>query len=480
MRHYRSYQKTWKPSRLVGKFLGLSFVVLGFIFLLGFWTNDKSLRALKIFFGDASFLVVPICFFVAYFLSRNRFKAALYTLFLLPLGTMVMPYFHLSGGSLYKLSKNLYFHLIPIGIILVAGVFLLSYGRRLFSLKGLWSLYCRARTLGRGLFRWIAKAFRWLNPPLNKKKEGIALGLDEAGERDRSSFSVHERLPITIPGELQEQIQKYISRRNVSLGDISGYHNLTVHLKSDIDGYMQDRARAKQYIGESNIKAYLLYGPGGTGKSYFAQCFMGYLKKRYGFVPFDVKNWQQLAGSSWQQSMKALMEFLDTIRDCRSHGLKVCITWDEFDGYIGGEMASDSKRIAAVKAAFDDWHAETGSPLIFFATTNEPQEFSEEMLRPGRLSPVFFPPPDIEARRAIIRKHLRDRKIEDDKRETIGEWIANKTERATISELINYMDTVGSTVYQRMRDQDQERPMTLEDFQREPIKIKITTFSSRR
>ena len=472
MRRFNNRRRFYRPNRLLSQIFAVAFVSLGLICLVGFLTNQKSLKHLRLFLGDGLYLVGPVCFLMVYFLFRNRFKAALYTLFLLPLGAILMPYFHLNGGYCYKLSKNLYSNLIPIGIILVVGVFLLSYRRRLPSLRKVVSIYYGVRRLGRVLLQWVPKAFRWLSLSGNKKKEGIGTNGCEIQEPDGSTSSFHERLPIMIPGELQERIKKYISRKNVSLNDISGYHNLTVHLKSDIDGYMQDRARAKQYIGESNIKAYLLYGPGGTGKSYFAQCFMGYLKKRYGFIPFDVKNWQQLAGSSWQQSMKALMEFLDTIRDCRSHGLKVCITWDEFDGYIGGEMASDTKRIAAVKAAFDDWHAETASPLIFFATTNDPQEFTEEMLRPGRLQPVFFPPPDIEARRAIIQRHLKNRKIEEGEREKILEWIASHTEKATISELINYMDNVGSKVYERMRHLAQDRPITLDDFQREPIKIK--------
>ena len=267
-------QKTWKRNRyprrgnkIVFQFFALGFIVFGFVCLIGLWTNDKNTRVLRHVFGDASLLITPACFLAAYFVSRRRFKAAFYSLFMVRLGAIVMPYFHLSGGYLYKLSKNLYSQLIPIGIILVAGVFLLSYGRRFFSLRGLRSLYYRMRGLGKGLFRWISKALKWFNLSLNKKKEGIALGLDEVGERDRFNSSVHERLPITIPEELQEQIQKYISRRNVSLSDISGYHNLTVCLKSDIDGYMQDRARAKQYIGESNIRAYLLYGPGELAKA---------------------------------------------------------------------------------------------------------------------------------------------------------------------------------------------------------------------
>ena len=96
-----------KTSHFVTKFLGLSFVVLGIIFLLGFWTNDKNLRGLKIFFGDASFLLGPVCFLIAYFLSRHRFKAALYTVFLLPLGAIMMPNFHLNGGYFWKLSKKI-------------------------------------------------------------------------------------------------------------------------------------------------------------------------------------------------------------------------------------------------------------------------------------------------------------------------------------------------------------------------------------
>jgi energy-coupling factor transporter ATP-binding protein EcfA2 len=465
------FQNCKHNGRRVGKqtfaarLVSAAFLIFGFLCLIGFWSNEKAFIILRSWLGVGALTIIPVSFLVSYLISKRLVKGAFWSLLLIPAISIIAPFLGLNGGKggtlFRKLSLLALDHIFMIAFCLACALILHIFRNRIFNKVCLTGILNALRQA----IRLIKQSVIGVLNPLNNPKAVTDTNDDEKTPSPSADQDIQEGL--------RTRIMKYESRYIGNLNNIRGYNNLVKRLKNDIDGYILERAKAKQYIGETSVKSFLLYGPGGTGKSFFARSFAGYLSQQYGFIVFDVKNWQQLAGSGWQQSMKALMEFLDLIQDCRLQGVKICIIWDEFDGFIGGEMPSDTKRIAAVKAAFDDWHAQKATaPLLFFATTNDPQEFSEEMLRPGRLQPVFFPPPDSEARKAIIQGHLKDRKLKISERDRIIDWIATNSNNATVSELISYMDNVCGMVYEKARKQKEDLPIMFEDFQRAAMNIK--------
>lgn len=62
------------------------------------------------------------------------------------------------------------------------------------------------------LLKLISKGMRMVAPPHeSKKNEGIVVSDHEIEKQESSTFSFYERLPIIVPGELQERMKKYIS-----------------------------------------------------------------------------------------------------------------------------------------------------------------------------------------------------------------------------------------------------------------------------
>lgn len=431
---------------------------LGVLLLLGSGRKNGTVGTVKACFGDIFPIAVIACFMVSYMFWRGRARLAVWTLLALPVLALGAPFLGMNGGFFnfgFRAVKFLSGHPVIIGITAVLTVAAITLGT--FKRSG--RIFQNSEGFAAGLPQIAV-------PGISGYPRAVELGVDvDYRPRETSVISTTD-VSQAIPTDLRERIAKYEWAGEVALEDLYGYVRFIENMKADIARYMTDRERASRYIREHALNAYLLYGTGGTGKSHVARCFAGYLARDYGFLVFDVKNCHQLQGSNWQASLKALTEFLETVKVCRANGFRVAIVWDELDGYCASNLPSDAKRVAAMKTAFDEWGRQEGAPMIVLATTNEPQEFSEEMLRPGRLKPVYFPPPDLEARSAIIREHLKGKNLLAGDREEIIRWVALQSEDATVSELLAYLDNVGMTVYEKARETGREIPIRLQDFQR--------------
>lgn len=464
-------KKVTRSKKLTSLACSVVFMYMGLLLLLGTGWKTGTVGTVKTFFGDIFPIAVIVCFLLSYMFWHGRTRLAVWTLLALPALALGAPFFGMNGGFFnfgFRAVKFLSGHPVIIGIPAILTVVAIAIG----TFKRSWIIFQRS---------WI----------IFQNSEGLAAGLPQIAAAESPSypravefgFDVDYRPRETsiisttdvsqaIPTDLRERIAKYEWAGEVGLKDIYGYVRFIENMKADIERHMTDRERASRYVREHALNAYLLYGTGGTGKSHVARCFAGYLARDYGFLVFDVKNCHQLQGSNWQASLKALTEFLETVKVCRANGFRVAIVWDELDGYCASNLPSDAKRVAAMKTAFDEWGRQEGAPMIVLATTNEPQEFSEEMLRPGRLKPVYFPPPDLEARGAIIREHLKGKNLLAGDREEIIRWIALQSEDATVSELLAYLDNIGMTVYEKARETSRDIPIRLQDFQRNKMCVR--------
>jgi ATPase family associated with various cellular activities (AAA) len=449
MKHPR---KTGKPISTVSS---IAFMCGGVLLLLKSGEKTGYIGTLKDFLGDIFPITIPVCFLAGYLIRHSRIKLAARTFMTLPILAIGAPFVGINGGFFnfaFRTVRFLSSHPAFIGIPAVLTVAAVT----LFG------------------FRFPARLPR----VSHVRADGLPPIIDENGDGSHETgIGVDMRRPTEVsaartpaiagklPDKLSERIKRYQWTGKTDLKDIYGYVDFVEKIKGDVERYMRGREAARQYMTDRPLKAYLLYGAGGTGKSHAARCVAGHVAKEYGFYVFDVKNWHQLQGSNWQASLKALKEFLDTIKECRAEGILVSVIWDELDGYCASNLPSDAKRVAAMKAAFDEWAGQTGPPMIFLGTTNEPQEFSEEMLRPGRLTPVYFPPPDLDARAAIIREHFKGKNLHQEEKEEIIRWLAKESKNATVAELLAYLDIVGLSVYEKARKMNREIPIQLQDFQ---------------
>lgn len=165
-------------------------------------------------------------------------------------------------------------------------------------------------------------------------------------------------------------------------------------------------------IGAKMPKGVLLVGPPGTGKTLIAKALAGESK-----VPFF-----SISGSEFVEM------FVGTgaarVRDLfkQAEEKAPCIIFiDELDaigkkrgiGNIQGGNDEREQTLNQLLAEMDGFDAEKG--ILILAATNRPEVLDKALLRPGRFDrkiPVELP--DLKAREAILKVHVRNVKLADD------------------------------------------------------------------
>lgn len=165
-------------------------------------------------------------------------------------------------------------------------------------------------------------------------------------------------------------------------------------------------------IGAKMPKGVLLVGPPGTGKTLLAKALAGESK-----VPFF-----SISGSEFVEM------FVGTgaarVRDLfkQAEEKAPCIVFiDEIDAIgksrgIGGIQGGNEEReqtLNQLLSEMDGFDADQG--ILILAATNRPEILDKALLRPGRFDrhiPVELP--DLKAREAILKVHVRNVKLEED------------------------------------------------------------------
>lgn len=155
----------------------------------------------------------------------------------------------------------------------------------------------------------------------------------------------------------------------------------------------------------------LLLGPPGNGKTLIGKGLAGELNAVFFYVrPSDlIKKW---VGDS-EENVRKLFS------DARSCKLSV-IFIDEVDSLAINRDVADSNFMlrfnSELLSQIDGVDTDiTNNKMIIIGTTNKPWLIDQAYLRPGRFdAKIFVPLPDLAAREAILKIHLRDRPLEKD------------------------------------------------------------------
>ncbi|REK12231.1 MAG: AAA family ATPase [Planctomycetota bacterium] len=153
--------------------------------------------------------------------------------------------------------------------------------------------------------------------------------------------------------------------------------------------------------GKSTGGGILMYGPPGCGKTYIARATAGEIGA--GFIAVGIN---EVLNMWMGQSERNLHELFEQAR----HNAPCVLFFDEADA-LGGrrtDMHSGSGRqmINQFLAEMDGVNSSNEGVLIL-AATNAPWHVDPAFRRPGRFDRVLLvPPPDKEARAAILRIHL--------------------------------------------------------------------------
>src|SRR5512137_1842913 len=207
------------------------------------------------------------------------------------------------------------------------------------------------------------------------------------------------------PSTLREVL---LDTPNVKWEDVGGLEQPKQELMESVEWPLRYGALFK-HMNATPPKGILLYGPPGTGKTLLAKAVA--TESQANFI--SVKGPEFL--SKWVgESEKAVRE---TFRKARQAAPCV-IFLDEIDAIapIRGTSTDSGVSERVISQLLTEMDGlETLHNVVVIAATNRPDILDPALLRPGRFDRlVLIGPPDLEARKEILRIHTKDKPLDKD------------------------------------------------------------------
>nr|BAL59537.1 cell division protease [Candidatus Acetothermum autotrophicum] len=199
----------------------------------------------------------------------------------------------------------------------------------------------------------------------------------------------------------------------VTFDDVAGIDEVKEEVQEIVD-YLKDPQKFTR-IGAQIPKGVLLVGPPGTGKTLLARAIAGEAD-----VPFF-----SISGSDFVEMFVGVgaARVRDLFRRAKEEGKGkrgVIIFIDEIDAVgrkrgagIGGGHDEREQTLNQLLSEMDGF--DKNEHVIILAATNRPDILDPALLRPGRFDrKISVPPPDSKGREAILKVHVRNKKLAPD------------------------------------------------------------------
>ncbi len=282
------------------------------------------------------------------------------------------------------------------------------------------------------------------------KKGGLGLGNLKA-EIIIDEDVVKEALKTHVPASLLEH---YFYREvlDLSFDDFGGYPELK---RKFLNLYkaIEKREIAEKY-GINTSGAFLLVGPPGVGKSYFAKCFAGTINAWY--LEVDTEILSKWVGESERKLKELLYKSIELSSD-----RPVVILIDEIDKLFAPDTSGVSTKLTRILYGFLDELKRRNANVIVIGTTNRVYH-DNALIRSGRFEPVYVGFPDEASRKEIARIYLE--KISQEYRafdvEGASELIAGRTQHYTGADIEEVVRKASWYAFV------EDRKVTIEDIER--------------
>lgn len=194
-----------------------------------------------------------------------------------------------------------------------------------------------------------------------------------------------------------------VEEGRITLKDVGGLKAVKDRLEAAFLAPMRNPELRRLY-GKGMRGGLMLYGPPGCGKTFIAKAVAGELGAK--FVSVTLSDVLDMYIGQSERNLHAMFETARRNAPC-------VLFLDEVDalGQKRSQLRSSAMRgtVNQLLVELDDVH-NSNDGVFVLAATNHPWDVDTALRRPGRFDRTLLVlPPDVEAREAILRYHLRDR-----------------------------------------------------------------------
>ena len=199
---------------------------------------------------------------------------------------------------------------------------------------------------------------------------------------------------------------KEIERPKIRFDDVGGMEGLKDDIRMKIIFPIQHPEMYAAY-GKTAGGGIMMYGPPGCGKTYFARATAGEIDAA--FISVGINDVLEMWLGNSERNLHGLFELA-------RHNTPCVLFFDEVDA-LGGRRSDmsggSSRQVINQFLAELDGVEYSNEGVLVLAATNAPWHVDAAFRRPGRFDEVLFvPPPDPDAREAILKIHCRGKPIE--------------------------------------------------------------------
>jgi SpoVK/Ycf46/Vps4 family AAA+-type ATPase len=259
--------------------------------------------------------------------------------------------------------------------------------------------------------------------------------------------------------------EREIERPKITFKDIGGMEKVKEEIRLKIIHPLTHPDLYKAY-GKAIGGGILMYGPPGCGKTYLARATAGEIKAS--FIAVGINDVLDMWIGRSERNLHELFE------QARNHTPCV-LFFDEVDalGASRGDMRQHAGRQLINQFLSEmDGVKTSNEGVLILAATNAPWHLDSAFRRPGRFDRILFvPPPDTQARAAILRLQCRGKPIE----EIDYDHAAKKTDHFSGADLKAVVDVAIERKLQKAMKAGVPKPLATKDILSAAATLKPTT-----
>ena len=278
-----------------------------------------------------------------------------------------------------------------------------------------------------------------------------SLGLGETDSDDGEDDGLQRQ---TWEGDAADAPLVESERPTLKFEDVGGLDDLKAAIRMKIILPLEQPEMFAAY-GKKAGGGMLLYGPPGCGKTYLARATAGETRRR--FIAVGINDVLDMYIGNSEKQLHALFEQARRQAPC-------VLFFDEVDALAASraDMRTSGGRhlINQFLAELDGAEA-NNEGLLVLAATNAPWHVDPAFRRPGRFDKVqFVPPPDVAARGAILRSHLKGKPQAD----VDADKVAAKTDGFSGADLKAVVDNAVEAKLEAALSSGRIEPITTKDL----------------